>query len=51
MNSSPSGMNDPAPPHAYMMKMRDLNMETSLAVFVGPYLSPRSDRRSTTDIG
>lgn len=32
-------MNDPSPAHAYMMKMRDLNMETSLSVFLGRYLS------------
>jgi C-22 sterol desaturase len=33
-------MSDPAPPQVYMMKMRDLNMETSLAVFLGPYVTP-----------
>lgn len=30
-------MNDPSPAQSYMYKMRDLNMETSLSVFVGPY--------------
>jgi C-22 sterol desaturase len=33
-------MNDPAPAHPYMMKMRDLNLETSLIVFLGRYISP-----------
>ena len=33
-------MSDPAPPQVYMMKMRDLNMETSLSVFLGPYVTP-----------
>ncbi|GFZ47480.1 C-22 sterol desaturase [Saitozyma sp. JCM 24511] len=33
-------MNDPSPAHPYMMKMRDLNMETSLSVFVGDYVTP-----------
>ncbi|KAE8543400.1 hypothetical protein D1P53_000109 [Cryptococcus gattii VGV] len=32
-------MSDPAPAQPYMMKMRDLNMETSLSVFIGPYLT------------
>ncbi|WVQ81465.1 hypothetical protein IAT38_003589 [Cryptococcus sp. DSM 104549] len=30
---------DPAPASEYMMKMRDLNMDTSLEVFIGPYVS------------
>lgn len=30
---------DPAPAKPYMMPMRDLNMETSLSVFLGPYLT------------
>ena len=32
-------MNDPAPAKPYMRAMRDLNMETSLVVFLGPYLT------------
>lgn len=32
-------MADPAPFTEYMMPMRDLNMETSLSVFVGPYVT------------
>lgn len=32
-------MSDPAPAQQYMMKMRDLNMDTSLSVFIGPYLT------------
>lgn len=32
-------MNDPSPAKPYMMEMRDLNMETSLAVFIGPYVT------------
>ncbi|ORY24797.1 putative C-22 sterol desaturase [Naematelia encephala] len=32
-------MNDPAPHKPYMMEMRDLNMETSLSVFIGPYVT------------
>ncbi|ORX39064.1 putative C-22 sterol desaturase [Kockovaella imperatae] len=32
-------MSDPSPAHPYMRKMRDLNMETSLSVFLGPYLT------------
>ena len=32
-------MNDLSPANPYMMKMRDLNMETSLSVFFGRYLT------------
>lgn len=32
-------MSDPSPAQQYMMKMRDLNMDTSLSVFIGPYLT------------
>jgi len=31
---------DPSPAKPYMMEMRDLNMETSLSVFLGPYVTP-----------
>ena len=32
-------MSDPSPAKPYMMPMRDLNMETSLSVFIGPYVT------------
>ncbi|WVW79241.1 hypothetical protein I302_101207 [Kwoniella bestiolae CBS 10118] len=32
-------MSDPSPAKPYMMEMRDLNMDTSLAVFIGPYVT------------
>ncbi|ODO01636.1 hypothetical protein I350_06460 [Cryptococcus amylolentus CBS 6273] len=32
-------MTDPQPAFPYMMPMRDLNMDTSLSVFCGPYIS------------
>ncbi|WVF65642.1 hypothetical protein IAT40_000373 [Kwoniella sp. CBS 6097] len=32
-------LSDPSGPSEYMMKMRDLNMDTSLEVFMGPYVT------------
>lgn len=34
-------MNDPSPAKQFMMPLRDLNMETSLSVFLGPYVTEK----------
>jgi C-22 sterol desaturase len=39
---------DPSPPQPYMFKMRDLNMDTSLSVFLGNYLTT-SQRQEIND--